>query len=144
MISELIAGGWQNFTERSGGPMHLRFILQPTVASLLAVRAGWRDARAGRPTFLWAVLTNPSARGEMLRSGWKDVGKVFVIACVLDTIYQFIVDKRLSVTGMLFTATLLALAPYSILRGPVNRIARLFVPGGGGPEAKPTASGRMA
>jgi hypothetical protein len=126
MISELIAGGWQNFTARSGGPMHLRFILQPTMASLLAARAGWRDARAGRPVFLWGVFTDPLARGELLHSGWKDVGKVFVIACVLDAVYQLMVFKRASVTGMLFTGTLLAIAPYAVLRGPANRIARLF------------------
>ena len=124
MFSELIADGWQNFTERSGGPMHLRFILQPATASLLAIRAGWQDARAGRPAFLWTVFTDPSARGELLRAGWKDIGKVFVIACVLDAIYQFIVFKHVSAIGMLFTGTLLALAPYAVLRGPAGRIAR--------------------
>ena len=124
MFSELIADGWQNFTERSGGPMHLRFILQPATASLLAIRAGWQDARAGRPAFLWTVFTDPSARGELLHAGWKDIGKVFVIACVLDAIYQFIVFKHVSAIGMLFTGTLLALAPYAVLRGPACRIAR--------------------
>ena len=126
MFSELIADGWQNFTERSGGPMHLRFILQPATASLLAIRAGWKDARARRPAFLWTVFTDPSARGELLRAGWKDIGKVFVIACVLDAIYQFIVFKHVSAIGMLFTGTLLALAPYAVLRGPAGRIARSF------------------
>jgi hypothetical protein len=29
---------------------------------------------------------------------------------------------------LLFTATLLALVPYALLRGPFNRLARLFLP----------------
>jgi hypothetical protein len=144
MISELIADGWQNFTERSGGPMHLRFVLQPAVASLLAIRSGWKDARTGRPAFLWGAFTDPSARGELLRSGWKDVGKVFVIACALDAIYQFIVFKRISALGMLFTGSLLALVPYSILRGPANRISGRLTRHGGGPQAGSVSSGRTA
>ena len=126
MIGDMIAQGWQNFTERGNGPMSLRFILQPTFASLLAIRAGWKDARAGRPVFFWALLTNPSARGELLRSGWKDMGKMFVMATVLDGIYQVIVDKRIVFVAALITATLLALAPYTLVRGPANRIAQRF------------------
>jgi hypothetical protein len=34
---------------------------------------------------------------------------------------------------LLFTATLLALIPYIVLRGPFNRIARLFLPPAGAP-----------
>jgi hypothetical protein len=127
MISDIIAQGWENFTERGSGPMSMRFILQPTLASLLAIRAGVKDARAARPPFLWAALTNPAARGELVRSGWKDMGKMFVMATVLDSIYQVIVHQRIVFIAALITATLLALAPYIALRGPANRIARLFM-----------------
>lgn len=126
MFREMIAQGWESFTERGSGPLSLRFILQPTLASLLAIRAGWKDARAGRPAFLWTVLTNPVARAELVRSGWKDMGKMFVIAAVLDATYQVIVHKRIVVIAALFTATLLALVPYTLVRGPANRIARRF------------------
>ena len=127
MIREMIAQGWENFTERGSGPLNMRFILQPTLASLLAIRAGWKDARAGRPPFFWTALTNPSARGELVRSGWKDMSKMFVMAAVLDAIYQVIVHKRIVFIAALITATLLALAPYTALRGPANRVARLFM-----------------
>ena len=126
MFGDMIAQGWESFTERGSGPLSMRFILQPTLASLLAIRAGWKDARAGRPAFLWAVLTNPAARAEMVRSGWKDMGKMFVIASVLDAIYQVVVHKRIVVIAALLTATLLALVPYTVVRGPASRIARLF------------------
>jgi lauroyl/myristoyl acyltransferase len=127
MFTDMIARGWENFTERPSGPMNLRFIIQPALASLLAIRAGWKDARAGRPAFLWEAFTNSAARRELLRSGWKDMGKAFVMAAILDAVYQVIVHRRISVIGMLFTATLLALVPYTVLRGPANRIARLFI-----------------
>src|SRR5262245_38440163 len=127
MIRDMIAQGWENFTERGSGPMSLRFILQPTLASLLAIRAGWKDARAGRPVFLWAVVTNPAARAELVRSGWKDMSKMFLMAAVLDAIYQVIVHKRIVVIAALLTATLLALVPYTTLRGPANRVARVFL-----------------
>lgn len=84
-------------------------------------------SRSGRPAFLWEVFTNSAARRELLRSGWKDMGKAFVMAAALDAVYQVIVHRRISVIGMLFTATLLALVPYTVLRGPANRIARLFI-----------------
>jgi len=127
MLTDMIARGWENFTERPSGPMNLRFILQPALASLLAIRAGWKDARASRPAFLWEAFTNSAARSELLRSGWKDMGKAFVMAAILDAVYQVIVHRRISVVGMLFTATLLALVPYAVLRGPANRVARLFI-----------------
>src|SRR5436190_18740691 len=95
MIGDMIAQGWENFTARGSGPMNLRFIMQPTLASLLAIRAGWKDARAGRPAFLWETLTNPEARADLVRSGWKDMGKAFVVAGVLDAIYQVIVLERI-------------------------------------------------
>jgi hypothetical protein len=127
MIGDMIAQGWENFTERGSGPMSLRFILQPTLASLLAIRAGWKDARSGRPVFLWALVTNSAARKDLVRSGWKDIGKMFVMATVLDATYQVIVHKRIVFVAALITATLLALVPYTVLRGPANRIARAFL-----------------
>ncbi|HXW73717.1 MAG TPA: hypothetical protein VEK10_02780 [Steroidobacteraceae bacterium] len=36
------------FIGRFDGPLHFRFIAQPLMAILLAMRDGWRDARAGR------------------------------------------------------------------------------------------------
>jgi hypothetical protein len=59
---------------RSTGPMNLRLVIQPAVASVLAIRAGLKDAREGRPAFLWAAITNPAYRPELLRQGSRDVG----------------------------------------------------------------------
>jgi hypothetical protein len=45
----------------------------------------------------------------------------------LDAIYQIVIHRFIYPLELLFTATLLALVPYFLLRGPVNRIARQFV-----------------
>jgi hypothetical protein len=104
--------------------MNFRLMIQPAVASFLAIRAGLRDARDGRPAFFWAALSNPAYRPELLHEGWKDVGKVFMLAIVLDSIYQLIVHRGVYVLELLITATVLAIVPYVLIRGPVNRIAR--------------------
>jgi hypothetical protein len=113
-----------NLLGRSSGPMNFRLIMQPTVAIFIAIRAGVRDAREGRPAFLWAAFSNPAYRTELLHEGWKDVGKVFILAIVLDSIYQLIVHRGVYVLELLITATVLAIIPYVLVRGPVNRIAR--------------------
>jgi hypothetical protein len=117
---------WENLIGRVSGPMKFRLVLQPLVAIFFATRAGIRDARAGRPPFLWTAITDKSQRRELLRSAWADVGKVFIVACIIDAIYQIIELSRVSIIGMLFVAAVLALLPYIILRGPVSRLVKLF------------------
>lgn len=123
MIEDALRRGWENLFLRLDGPLHMRVILQPAVAGFLAIRAGLRDARNHQPAFLWSVFTNPGQRRELLRQGWKDIGKVFLIALVLDGVYQVIVHSAIYPLEMLLTASLLALVPYVLLRGPVGRLA---------------------
>ena len=49
--------------------------------------------------------------------GWKDIGNVFIVALVLDSIYQVIVHSGIYALELLLTATTLALVPYGIVRG---------------------------
>jgi hypothetical protein len=118
---------------RLDGPLHFRFILQPLMASIFAIRDGLKDARAGRPAYFWSLFTESSARREMLRDGWKSVGKIFILAVVLEIVYQIIVFRWLYPFEMVLVAVLLALVPYLLLRGPVNRIKRRL----GGTPPKP-------
>jgi hypothetical protein len=120
---------WTSVTDgiatRLHGPLKFRLLLQPTMAALIAIRAGLKDAREGRPVYFWAALTNVAERGEMIREGWKQIAKLFVIAAIMDAIYQIVVHSRLSIADALLVAVLLAVLPYLILRGLTNRIARL-------------------
>jgi hypothetical protein len=104
--------------------MTFRLIIQPAVAVLFAIRSGLRDAREGRPPFLWAVFSNPGRRHELLRQARNDVGNVFIVALVLDSIYQVIVHSGIYALELLLTAMILALVPYVIVRGLVTRLAR--------------------
>lgn len=113
-----------NITDRVGGPMTFRIILQPLMATLLAVRAGIKDAQTGRPPYLWTVLTDPGQRGELLREGWKSIARVFVLAIIMDVIYQLIVLKWVYPLELILVAILLAVVPYLLIRGPVNRLVR--------------------
>jgi hypothetical protein len=129
MLSDIIGRGWENFLARPEGNLNFRFILQPSIAALIALRAGIKDAREHRPAYLWAVFTNPAHRSQLVHGGWKDMRTPFLIAVTLDAIYQTITHQAIYLLELLFTATLLALIPYVVLRGPVNRIAQLFIIG---------------
>jgi hypothetical protein len=73
---------------------------------------------------LWAVLSDPSRRRELVRQGWKDVGNVFLVALALDSIYQVLVHSGIYALELLLAATILALVPYVAVRGLVTRLAR--------------------
>lgn len=127
MITDMIARGWNDFIARSEGPLSFRFVLQPTLAVIVAFIAGLKDARAGRPAFLWAALTSRQHRGELLRNGWKDVRMPLVIGLTMDLSYQLIIFKFLYPLELIFTALVLAVLPYLVLRGPFNRLGRLLM-----------------
>jgi len=114
-----------DFIGRFDGPLHFRLIVQPLVATLLAVRDGSRDAREGRSAYAWTLLTDASQRRYLLADGWKGISRIFVIAYALDVIYQFIEWHGLKPFEALLTAIILAVIPYVVLRGPINRLVRL-------------------
>jgi len=107
---------------RASGPLHFRLFVMPIVVTILAIRAHLRDVREGHPIYLGAFLTNPAERRRLFRSGLKDFGKVFVIACVLDTIYQILMLKAFYPGQMLIVAVACAIVPYFLIRGPVTRL----------------------
>ena len=123
-MEELIARGWAGLVDRVGGPMTFRLILQPIMAGLLALRAGLKDAREGRPPYLWTLLTDSSQRVDLLREGWRSIARVFVLAVFMDLIYEIVMDRLFYPLQTLIVAFALAVVPYLLLRGPVNRIAR--------------------
>jgi hypothetical protein len=123
-MDELIARGWEGLMARIGGPMTFRLILQPLMATLLAVRAGLKDAREGRPPYFWTLVTDSAQRLDLLREGWRSIARVFILAVVMDLIYEWLVGRRFYPLETLIVAIVLAVLPYLLLRGPVNRFAR--------------------
>jgi hypothetical protein len=112
-----------NMIDRLTGPLHFRFILQPVVASIFAIISGLKDAKAHKPPYFWALFTDPADRDAMIKDGWKSVGKVFLVALVLDIVYQVLVFRFVYTDEMLIVGFILTVVPYLILRGLVNRLA---------------------
>jgi hypothetical protein len=103
-VLDMIGRGWENFLARPSGSLNLRFIVQPTMAGLLALRAGIQDAREGRQGYVWALVSNPERRFQLLHDGWRGARTPFLVAIVLDCIYQlvtvqFILPARIAAYG---------------------------------------------
>ena len=113
----------ENMVDRISGPMKFRLLLQPVMASIFAILSGLKDAKLGKPPFFWGLITDPAQRVDMIKDGWKSVGKVFVLALVLDVVYQIIVERFVYPGEALIVAFVLAIVPYLILRGLVTRLA---------------------
>ena len=119
---------WVWFTSdmmaRVGGPMKFRLVLQPAMAAFFAIRSGLADARAGRPPYFWALVSGRAPREALVENGWKSVGRVFILAVVLDVVYQLYVLRFVYPIQAIAVAIILAIVPYVILRGLVTRLAR--------------------
>jgi hypothetical protein len=124
MSHDLMSNGWY-LGIRFAGPLKFRCIMQPAMAIFLAVRSGLKDAKDGKPPYFWALLTGTAAeRQAMLKDGWKSIGKLIIMATTMDAIYQFIVQRRVYLSEALVVAVILAIVPYLLVRGPLNRIIR--------------------
>ena len=122
-MDPIIARVAHNMVERVTGPMHFRLLLQPGMATFFAIRDGLRDARECKPPYFWGLFTDKGEREAMAKNGWKSVGKVFILAVVLDVIYQLIEHRWTVYPGeAVLVAIILAIVPYLLIRGPVNRI----------------------
>ncbi|MGE5414087.1 MAG: hypothetical protein ACM3NW_07930 [Syntrophomonadaceae bacterium] len=60
----------------------------------------------------------------MTAEGWKDVGRVFLLAIGIDLIHQATVLRALRPLEAVFLGLVLAIVPYLIFRGVVNRLLR--------------------
>jgi hypothetical protein len=114
---------------RLQGPMSFRFLIQPVMAIIFAIRDGRKDAHEGRSPYFWDLFSDPEHRHERLKSGWKSVSKVFILAIILDIVFQFIVFHKFRPGAGLIAGVVLAIIPYLLLRGPVNRIMQRMAKG---------------
>jgi hypothetical protein len=121
---ETFARFWHDLVERPDGPMRFRFILQPVMATIAAIRDGLVDARLGRSPHLMTVLRNPKERVGRLNEGLNATARIILLGIAMDVIYQLIVLKTFYPGEALVVALLLAFVPYLIIRGLVARIAR--------------------
>ncbi|MGO8920170.1 MAG: hypothetical protein ACLQJR_30090 [Stellaceae bacterium] len=125
---------WVNLIVRPSGPFGFRFLMQPAMATIFAIRDGLKDARAGRSPYFWTIMTKPAKRGGRLREGFVATWKIIVLALVLDAVYQFIELETFYLGEATVVAILLAIIPYLLIRGPAARIARRWRSHAGRPD----------
>ena len=123
-MNDFFSHAIEQLVGRRSGPLHFRFIVQPVMAAVLAVRAGLRDAATNEPPYLSVALRDPSRRRERINSGWQDIGMVFIVALAMDVTYQIAVLGRVHAVQALIVALGLSIVPYIAVRGPVTRFER--------------------
>ena len=118
---------WSNIVARPGGPMTFRFVLQPAMAGLAALRDGVAEARLGRAPYLSALVSGTGARGGLLWEGIVSTARILILGIVMDVIYQMAFLGQFYPGEAALIAILLAFVPYALLRGPIGRVARHWV-----------------
>jgi hypothetical protein len=130
VTAESLGRLWSDILDRPTGPMMFRFILQPTMAIIAALRDGFRDARLGRRPYVWALIhgvRDSQGRSGRLWEGIVSTARILILGVVMDVIYQWKVLDSFYPGQSAVIATLLAFIPYLLLRGPFERIAHHWV-----------------
>jgi hypothetical protein len=119
---------WQFFEDipkRLTGPGRFRFVLQPAIATLLGIRDGRLDARAGRPPYLYNLLFYQDQRRDLLWSSFNSVVNLVLMGILLDAIAQWLIlGASYPGAALLIGPTLITL-PYVLARALANRVVRL-------------------
>ncbi len=123
-LYDLTTRFWGDLVDRSGRPLKTRFIIQPLMATLFAIRDGYKDAHAGREPYLWTICYRPDRRKEQILGGLRAVSRMLLLGVVMDAIYQFLVLKSFHPLQMAVVVVVLAVIPYLLVRGPFMRIVR--------------------
>ena len=122
-MDDILARGAQNLFDRVDGPMAIRLVIQPIMAAIFATRDGIKDAMRHNPPYGVSLLLEPEHRGHRLRDGWRSIRKVVFVALGVDAVYQFIQLRWVYLGEALIIAQIVAVVPYVLIRGPVNRVA---------------------
>ena len=126
VTAESLGRLWSDILDRPTGPMMFRFILQPTMAIIAALRDGFRDARLGRRPYIWALIhgvRDSGGRSARLWEGIVSTARILILGVVMDIIYQWRVLDTFYPGQSAVIAVLLAFIPYLLLRGPFERVA---------------------
>ena len=130
ITAESLGRLWSDILDRPTGPMMFRFILQPTMAVIAALRDGFQDARLGRRPYIWALIhgvRDSGGRSGRLWEGIVSTARILILGVVMDITYQWKVLDTFYPGQSAVIAILLAFIPYLVLRGPFQRIAYHWV-----------------
>jgi hypothetical protein len=123
-IQDIVVRQWNDLLARPSGPLSFRFVLQPVMAAIVAIRAGLRDARLGREPYFKLILTDAASRGQRIRRGLAATSRIAILGLVMDAIYQVVALKKFYPVEALIVVFVLAIVPYFLIRGPADRVGR--------------------
>ena len=83
-LSDVLNTFWTDLMARPDGPYSFRFILQPLMATILAILDGIKDARTGRSPYFWTIVNDPAKRAARLREGIRATARILLLAVVLE------------------------------------------------------------
>jgi hypothetical protein len=115
---------WNDVVSRFVGAGRFRFLIQPTVAILLGLIGGKRDAIAGRPPYLWGIVSGDAGWKEALKHGFDTISIMLILGILADIVFQYILFGIVHIVPALLLGPLLITGPYSLARGASNRIFR--------------------
>ncbi len=108
--------------ELLSGPGNLRFVLQPLIAILLAIRDGRNDAKSGTPAFLAEMVSGSGPRGATLKVSIKATLMPFSVAVILDSILQIVIFDVWRLQWALVVGLFLVGIPYVVVRSISNSL----------------------
>lgn len=114
----------EDIPRRLTGPGRFRFLLQPAIATVLGIRSGLADARAGLPPYLYGVLFQSGLRRELVRTGFETVANLLLMGILLDAVFQWVILGVSHPGAALVVGPVLIVGPYSLARALSNRLAR--------------------
>lgn len=115
----------EELPQRLTGPGRMRFIIQPTVALVLGVIAGRKDAMAGHPPYLYGFIFGSQSRKALLQSGLSQLRNLLAISVVLDAASQFLIYGQVHPGAALVVGPVLVCLPYAASRALSNRVMQL-------------------
>jgi hypothetical protein len=115
----------EDLPKRLTGPGRFRFVLQPLIATLLGIRSGMADARAGRPPYLLGLVTDREHRGELARDGLGSIANLLLMGVLLDSVFQWVILGHSYPGAALVVGPVLITTPYVVARALANRVAGL-------------------
>jgi hypothetical protein len=110
---------------RLAGPGRFRFFFQPLFATILGVRSGIADAKAGRPPYVYGILFDSRSRGELAASAFREVVNLLLMGILLDSLFQWVLIGVSYPGAALLVGPVLIVTPYAIARAVANRFVRL-------------------
>lgn len=105
-----------------GGSFQLRLILQPLAAMLLGLRFGIRDGKQGKVPIVKAIAETTGGRGSVLAHAARDAIVPLVVALVVDSILQHMINGRIRPLAAVIVGGLLVFLPFLIVRELTNRL----------------------